>query len=144
MSSAPLMLDSGPLSKLVHPTLDFAFIGWFAAAVAADQSIVIPEIADYELRRKLLHKDFKRSLARLDSLETSLAYLAIDTATLHRAAELWAIARHRGRPTAPPDALDGDVILAAQAEAIGAIVVTEDLKDLSQFVPARRWTEISF
>jgi len=36
------------------------------------------------------------------------------------------------------------VILAAQAEAIGAIVVTEDLKDLSQFVPARRWNEISF
>jgi len=56
------MLDSGPLSKLVHPTLDPAFVGWFVAAVAADQSIVIPEIADYELRRKLLHKDFRRSL----------------------------------------------------------------------------------
>jgi hypothetical protein len=32
MSSAPLMLDSGPLSMLVHPTLDLAFAGWFAAA----------------------------------------------------------------------------------------------------------------
>ena len=73
---------------LVHLTLDLAFAGWFAAAVAADQSIVIPEIADYELLRKLLHKDFRRSLARLDSLETSLAYLAIDKATLRRAAEL--------------------------------------------------------
>jgi hypothetical protein len=36
------------------------------------------------------------------------------------------------------------VILAAQAEAIGAIVVTENLEDLAQFVPSRCWSEISF
>jgi predicted nucleic acid-binding protein len=144
MSSPPLMLDTGPLAMLVHPRPDRAFAGWFAAALAAEQRIVIPEIADYELRRKLLHQDFKQSVARLDSLEVFLGYLPIDTATLRRAAELWAAARHRGHPTAPPAALDGDVILAAQAETVGAIVVTEDLQDLSQFVPIRRWTEISF
>jgi|ERR1700730_1776724 len=144
MTSRPLMLDTGPLARLVHPKLDRDFADWFAAAVEADQDIVIPEIADYELRRKLLHKDFKRSLARLDSLAESLIFLAIDTRTLRRAAELWAAARRRGHPTAPPDSLDGDVILAAQAEAIGATVVTEDLDDLGQFVPTRRWTEITF
>jgi predicted nucleic acid-binding protein len=144
MTSPPLLLDTGPLAMLVHPRPDRAFVGWFAAAVAANQTIVIPEIADYELRRKLLHQDFKQSISRLDSLEEFLRYLPIDTATLHRAAELWAAARRRGRPTAPPAALDGDVILAAQAEAVGAIVVTEDLEDLSQFVPTRRWTEIPF
>jgi predicted nucleic acid-binding protein len=144
MSSAPLMFDTGPLAKLVHPRPDRAFAEWFASAMAAEQKIVIPEIADYELRRKLLHQDFKQSIARLDLLEAFLGYLPLDTATLRRAAELWASARRRGRPTAPPAALDGDVILAAQAEAAGAIVVTDDLEDLSQFVSARRWTEISF
>ena len=34
--------------------------------MAAEQKIVIPEIADYELRRKLLHQNFKQSVARLD------------------------------------------------------------------------------
>jgi predicted nucleic acid-binding protein len=144
MSSRTLMLDTGPLAQLVHPRFDGDFAQWFAAGVAAEQRFVIPEIADYELRRKLLHKEFKRSLARLDSLAASLTYLAIDTAMMRRAAELWAAARRRGRPTAPPDDLDGDVILAAQAEAIGAIVVTENLEDLAQFVPSRRWSEISF
>jgi predicted nucleic acid-binding protein len=144
MTSPPLMFDTGPLAKLVHPRPDREFVGWFAAAIAADQRIVIPEIADYELRRKLLHQDLTQSVVRLDSLEAFLGYLPIDTPTLRRAAELWAAARRRGHPTAPPAALDGDVILAAQAEAAGAIVVTEDLEDLSQFVPARRWTEISF
>jgi predicted nucleic acid-binding protein len=138
------MFDTGPLALLVHPRPERAFVRWFAAAVAAEQRIVIPEIADYELRRKLLHQDFKQSIARLDSLEAFLGYLPIDTATLRRAAELWAAARRRGHPTAPPAALDGDVILAAQAEAVGAIVVTDDLQDLSQFVPIRRWSEISF
>ena len=143
MSSPPLVLDTGPLAQLVHPRLDPDLAQWFKAAIAAGLNLVVPEIADYELRRKLLHKGLQESLARLDSLEASVTYLAIDTPTLRRAAELWAAARRRGRPTAPPEALDGDVILAAQAEAIGATVVTEDA-DLGQFVPSRHWADISF
>jgi predicted nucleic acid-binding protein len=73
-----------------------------------------------------------------------LGYCKFVTDIIRRAAERWAAALRRGHPTAPPEALDGDVILAAQAEAIGAVVVTEDLKDLSQFVPTRRWSEITF
>jgi predicted nucleic acid-binding protein len=143
MSLPPLMLDTGPLAQLVHPRLDPDLAQWFKAAVAAGLNLVVPEIADYELRRKLLHRGLRESLARLDSLEASVTYLAIDTPTLRRAAELWGAARRRGRPTAPPEALDGDVILAAQAEAIGAMVVTEDA-DLGQLVPSRRWADISF
>jgi predicted nucleic acid-binding protein len=140
----PLLLDAGPLANLVHPRIDQSFADWFESAVAAGLKIVISEIADYEVRRKLLHKEFRQSLVRLDTIAASFSYLAIDTKTLRRAAELWADARRRGHPTAPPDALDGDVILAAQAEAIGAIVVSDNLDHLGQFVPARRWTEIVF
>jgi predicted nucleic acid-binding protein len=144
MIRRPLMLDTGPLAGLVHPNIDRSFADWFRAAVAAGHELVIPEIADYELRRKLLHLNLKPSLLRLDSLAASLSYLAIDTLTMRRAAQLWGDARRRGRPTAPPDALDGDVILAAQAEAIGALVVSDNVNDLAQFVPTKRWAEITF
>ena len=60
-----------------------------------------------------------------------------------RAAELWAEARKRGQPTADPKVLDGDVILAAQALQVGGIVVTDNIGHLSQFVDARRWSDIT-
>jgi hypothetical protein len=48
-----------------------------------------------------------------------------------------------GTPTAPPEALDGDVILAAQAERAGAIVATENVAHLARFVIARHWRDIT-
>lgn len=144
MSPTPLVLDSGPLARLVHPKANADFLDWFTSALAADQSIVIPEIADYEVRRKLLHKDFQYSLARLDTLGQTLTFLPLDTRILRRAAELWALARRRGHPTAAPDSLDGDVILAAQTEAVQGTLITENVGDLSQFVTAKRWVEIRF
>lgn len=64
------------------------------------------------------------------------------------AAQLWAGARRRGRPTADAAALDADVILAAQAQLLAeelrqpVIVVTTNARHLAQFVDARRWQEI--
>ena len=60
-----------------------------------------------------------------------------------KAAELWAEARKRGKPTADVHALDGDVILAAQALQIQAVVATENIGHLSFFVDAQYWKEIS-
>jgi len=62
---------------------------------------------------------------------------------MRRAAELWAQARNRGTPTAPPEALDADVILAAQAERAGAIVATENVGHLARYVTARHWRDIT-
>jgi predicted nucleic acid-binding protein len=61
---------------------------------------------------------------------------------MRRAASLWADARHRGLPTAPPDALDSDVILAAQAMEVGGTIVTTNPKHLARFVPAMSWEEL--
>ncbi|MEG3877699.1 hypothetical protein QT972_09990 [Microcoleus sp. herbarium7] len=60
---------------------------------------------------------------------------------------MWAEARRRGRPTADPKALDGDVILAAQAilvanEGHEVIIATTNVGHLSQFVDARQWRQI--
>jgi hypothetical protein len=40
------MFDTGPLARLVYPRPDRTFVEWFAPAVAADNRIVTPEIAD--------------------------------------------------------------------------------------------------
>jgi len=45
-------------------------------------------------------------------------------------------------PTASPDALDGDVILAAQALDVSGIVITYNRKHLSRFVETQGWEEV--
>ena len=64
-----------------------------------------------------------------------------------KAAEMWAQVRQQGKPTADNKALDGDVILAAQAILIGSeehpsIVATSNAKHLSLFVAAENWQDI--
>jgi predicted nucleic acid-binding protein len=104
--------------------------------------VLIPEIADFEVRRELLRAGKLKSIRRLDRLASQLQYLPLATATIRRAAELWAQARNAGIPTAPPDALDADVILAAQAESVGGIVATENVGHLARFVLAKHWRAI--
>jgi len=95
----------------------------------------------YEVRRSLLLEGLTTSVARLDQLKTVLDYLPLTTETMLKAAELWAKARKHGRPTADPKELDGDVILAAQALQVEAMVATENVGHLSLFVEARPWGE---
>jgi hypothetical protein len=63
------------------------------------------------------------------------------------AAELWAQSRQAGRPTAGPNALDIDVLIAAQALSFGAaasevVIITTNPKHLSQFIAAKHWNEL--
>lgn len=69
-------------------------------------SVYVPEIADYELRRELLRIKSSRSITRLDQLKVRLNYAPITTEAMLNAAELWAAARHAGKPTADEKALD--------------------------------------
>jgi predicted nucleic acid-binding protein len=84
-----------------------------------------------------------KSIERLDQLKSLLTYLPINTEAMIKAAEFWAEARRRGKPTADPQALDGDAILAAQAAQMNAVVATENVGHLSLFVEARPWEQIS-
>jgi hypothetical protein len=76
--------------------------------------VIVPEIADYEVRRELLWAKKMRGLARLDALVSHLEYLPLTTAAMREAADLWAQARQQGQPTASDKAIDADVILAAR------------------------------
>jgi predicted nucleic acid-binding protein len=140
------VLDATPLSLLCHSQQQKAAVqeinAWLETRLAAGELVCVPKIADYEVRRELLRAGKAGSVRRLDDLIPTLEYLPIDTSTMRRAAELWATARNQGKPTAPPDALDADVIVAAQAERIGGIVATENPAHLSRFVAAMHWRSI--
>jgi predicted nucleic acid-binding protein len=117
---------------------------WLQQLVAAGEELRVPEICDYELRRGLLRLRDSKGIERLDYLCANLGYLPITTAAMHKAAELWAAARHRGAATAPDLALDGDVILAAQALVLGAstVIATENPRDLIRYTAASAWNLI--
>ncbi len=137
-----IMLDTGPLGMLCHPRPNRSFATWLRALLRSGAEVFVPEIADYELRRELIRANLTFSIDRLNRLEAQLAYRRINTAAMRRAAEFWALARNRGTPTSDDKALDGDVILAAQAEQVGAIVATENVGHLSLFVAASDWKDI--
>jgi len=137
-----LALDAGVLSMAAHPRPNREFIGWLDQVLGTGTSVYIPEIADYEVRRELLRAEKNSGLQRLDQLKTTQIYLPLTTAAMLQAARFWADARRRGRPTAGTEHLDCDVILAAQAREVGAVVVTENLRHLSLFVEARSWMSL--
>jgi predicted nucleic acid-binding protein len=111
--------------------------------------LVIPEIADYELRRELLRGQLSASVERLDVLGSLLRYAPISTPIMRLAAESWAESRRTGRPTAPDLAIDADVVLAAQAmtfardTGMNVVVATTNPRHISRFVPSSNWPEIA-
>jgi predicted nucleic acid-binding protein len=145
--SSVIALDASPLSLLCHPDPRIPVVAeinlWLEARLRAGAVVHVPEITDYEVRRELIRAGKRKSVRKLDALIRQSVYLPLDTATMRRAAELWAQARNLGTPTAPPEALDADVILAAQAERAGAIVATENVGHLARFVTARHWRDIT-
>jgi len=136
------MLDSGPLARISHPRANPELVAWLEGLLKSGVRILLPEIADYEVRRELLRAGKTVGVSRLDQLKQVLEYLPLDTQVMLRAAEMWADVRRRGQPTADPKELDGDVILAAQAEQVKATVVTENVGHLTRLVAAKRWTEV--
>ena len=150
MKFLTIILDAGPLGMVSNPkgsAETLACKEWFRQALTTGHRVVIPEIADYEVRRELLRAGKTRGLKRLDDLTQALEYLPLSTAAMRKAAEFWAIARNQGTPTSPALALDGDVILAAQASLIDplggqVIVATTNVDHLSLFVDAREWRKI--
>lgn len=138
-----LLLDTGPLGRIAHPRRNPEVTAWLDHLLASGWIVILPEIADYEVRRELLLAGLSRSVRRLDGLKQVMSYQPLTTQAMSRAAELWAMARRSGQPMADRHALDGDVILAAQAEEAGGIVATDNVRHLARFVDARVWQEIS-
>ncbi len=147
--SQVVLLDTGPLGLVTNPRRSppsVACAQWLQALVAHGIRMIVPEIADDEVRRELLRAKKERGLARLDALASRLEYLPLTTAAIRQAAVFWAQARQQGQPTADDKALDGDVILAAQAmtlEVADVVIATTNVGHLSRFAPAAPWPELT-
>lgn len=106
---------------------------------------MVPEIADYEVRRELIRAHRTRGLQNLDAIGSWAEYLALTTAIMRRAAEFWAEIRSLGLPTADDTRLDADDILAAQAESLeqtGVVIATTNVGHLARFCDAAPWFDI--
>jgi predicted nucleic acid-binding protein len=120
---------------------------WLASIAYQGIEVVIPEIADYEVRRELLRAGKERGIGRLDALKGMLGYAPVTTPVMLKAAEFWATARKMGRKSADDASLDADMILAAQAEVLSrngdeTVIATTNVRHLALFSPARLWREI--
>ena len=148
--SLVVVLDSGPLGLITSPTAsptNVACNEWVEAQLGNGNRVVVPEIGDYEVRRELIRVERRRGLRKLDGLKLVLEYAPLTTETMLLAAQFWADVRRRGQPTADPHALDGDVILAAQATRLASagdavVVATMNPAHLARFVDARAWEDI--
>lgn len=146
--SRVVVLDAGPLGAACNPLstpTTLACTQWLQSHIRAGARIVIPEIADYEVRRELIRGGMLRSVSQLDQLAASFTYLPLTTAAIRKAAEFWAQVRNRGLPTAGDPHLDCDAILAAQAATMNeptAMVATTNALHISRFFPADHWLNI--
>jgi predicted nucleic acid-binding protein len=146
--SQVIILDTGPLGLVTNPKLSAESIAcaqWLQTHVTAGNRVIIPEIADYEVRRELLRANKIKGIARLEDLSRFLEYLPITTIAMRQAAQFWAQARQQGQPTAGDKTIDGDMILVAQAMTLAVpnvVIATTNVGHLSRFVAAELWQSI--
>ena len=125
-----------PAAKLHILTLD-------TSSLASVQSFA------NEVTKLLGEREARSQMERLkDFCLLPTRFIPLTTIHLERAAQLWGQARRGGRSAASYDALDADVILAAQALCLGLpavdfIAATTNVRHLSWFVPCDEWTNIN-
>lgn len=155
--SQTIFLDTGPLGILTNPkkppvTVDA--LRWAAEHIRAGNRLLVPAIADYEVRRELVRLGRSQGMAALDAWNSipSDRYVVLTDSALQLAAVLWAQARNAGTPTADPKELDCDVLIAAQAldyqNAHGltsgeVVIATTNVGHLGQFLLADLWQNIA-
>lgn len=149
-----IVLDSFPLSAIgknrsTPPSVTDHCRQWIMNCIAAGNHVRVPAIVYYETIRELERLNASAQIARLKAFcfTDPARFIPLETAHLEVAAKLWGQARNAGMPTASPEALDGDVILAAQALSLGVsapnlIVATTNPAHLSRFIAADLWTNI--
>ena len=151
-SDSCVVFDTGVLGILTNPNETpeaAACRDWMEELLPNRVAIIVPDIADYELRREMLQANLLRALRRLDALESRLPFLPLQSSMMRDAAQLWAHARKHGHVTASKDALDGDVILVAQTRALSSdppydriVIATTNVADLAFFTDASEWRQI--
>jgi predicted nucleic acid-binding protein len=151
-----ILLDTGPLGILTNPRRPpetVAALRWAIDMMKAGHRLIVPSIADFEVRRELERAGKTRGIEALDAWNNAQEdrYYPLSDRALRRASKLWAQARNAGTPTADVRELDCDVLIAAQAldyqtvhglSTAEIVVATTNVSHLSLFVPADRWENL--
>jgi predicted nucleic acid-binding protein len=154
---AIILLDSGVLGNLCNPyasPLRAQLDNWLYGLMARGTYIASSTICDFEVRRSLKLTEIQGStvtgIPNLDTLNTLVDFVPVDVEIVRLAAELWALARNEGIPTAADNRLDADLLICATARSLAqkypgrnVIVATTNVKHLSRFVAAATWAEIT-
>ncbi len=127
---------------------------WLYSFLSKGVNIVSWDICDYEVRRGILigikSRIKEEGLNNLDELHNLINFLPVSPIILRLSAELWAETRRLGQPTAEINNIDADVIIGATCQLLQEeypgqrlIVATTNVKNLSLFVEAKKWTQIN-
>ena len=117
MTSQAYLLDTNVMTGILKK--DARILDRISQALAADAHLILSPVVFYEIKRGLMRRDARRQLGFFEQLIKTLWWNDLQRTDWQRAAELWADETTRGRP--PQDA---DLLIAAQAHRLKAIVVT--------------------
>ena len=103
--SRTVFLDAGPLGILTNPRRPpetVSALRWALSLVRAGHRLIVPAIADFEVRRELERAAKTAGLAALDAWNSAAPdrYLPLSDSALRLGAKLWARARNAGTATA--------------------------------------------
>lgn len=109
----------------------------YRSVLERGEPVYLSAVVYYEVKRGLLHLGATSQLRQLDeAFKNVLQWLPVSDSTWDRAAHLWADCRRQGRPHDD----DGDLLIAAQASAVGAVVVTRNTRDFADLhVTVESW-----
>ncbi len=127
------LLDTNILSAIIRK--EAAVERRFRQAVDDDDVLLLSMVVFYEVKRGLLKRDAKKQMVTLENLASQFAWCDTVLADWETAARMWAEREQRGRPIA-----DADVLIAAQAQRLKAILVTDNEKDFDMLdVSIENW-----
>jgi len=124
----PYLLDTNVITQLLKRTSPV--VARYRSALGRGERLYLSAVVYYEVKRGLLHIGATKQLRQLDEdFKSVLYWTPVSDAMWDRAAHLWADCRRQGRPHDD----DGDLLIAAQANLLSAVVVTRNTRDFTDF-----------
>jgi tRNA(fMet)-specific endonuclease VapC len=134
MTASAYLLDTNVITGILKQ--DARIVDRVTAALSADARMILSPIVYYEIKRGLLRRDARKQLEFFEQFAQSLHWDDLHRVDRMAAAQLWAGEVAHGRP--PQDA---DILLAAQAQRLKAILVTANERHFAQLgVRLENWS----